>query len=127
MVFSLPRPISCKGFKSFNFSVITVKIIEGLNFAYLEHGVIHRGLKPTNVLLTESIVPKISDFGIRVLTKERFRSLAGTYNYMAPELFIGCPASIRTYIYALDVTLFEILIKIPFDGSSDVTERNEIL
>lgn len=94
-----------------------VEIARGLSEAHSE-GILHRDLKPDNVLMTLSGVPKIGDFGLakRLVSDSHLHTLpAGTPHYMAPELFQGdqpCPA---TDIYALGVCMFQMLAgRVPF-------------
>ena len=93
------------------FLTLVMGILSGLNYAYEKHGVIHRDVKPSNILLDKDNNPKINDFGISVFTQDKNTILYGTKEYMAPELFIGYPASVKTDIYALGATLFEIITK----------------
>jgi len=93
------------------FHSLVLGILSGLNYAYEEHGVIHRDIKPSNILLDEDKSPKISDFGISINTKEKNTILFGTKEYMAPELLIGYPSSIKTDLYSFGATLFEIVDK----------------
>ena len=91
-------------------------------------GVIHRDLKPGNILVTRDGKPKISDFGLAKLTDEQSLSLvgdlAGTYFYMSPEQVAAKRAGLdhRTDIFSLGVVLYEMLTLVrPFDG--DTTEQ----
>lgn len=91
---------------------LAARIADGLAAAHRAN-IIHQDLKPDNVLLTLQGVPKIADFG---LAKRIHRSvpvlpegLCGTPHFMAPELFQGEPAGPATDVYALGVTLFQML------------------
>jgi serine/threonine-protein kinase len=106
-----------------------VRIAEGLTAAH-QRGVIHRDLKPDNVLVSVQGVPKIADFGLakRVWLRDRDESdfLVGTPNYMAPELFSGQPASPASDVYALGVCLFTMLTgRVPYSCGSirELAER----
>ena len=90
--------------------------------------VIHRDLKPGNILVTKDDRPKVLDFGLAKLTDELSISLAGqlvgTYAYMSPEQVAAKHAGIdhRTDVFSLGVVLYEMLTLVrPFDG--DTTEQ----
>lgn len=78
-----------------------------------QQGIVHHDLKPCNIMIGSGGTVKISDFGIA-------NSLWGTPQYMAPEVFDGdCdPDDIRADIYALGITLFELLTgEVPYSGN----------
>ncbi len=83
-----------------------------------DSGMVHRDVKPANVLLTLEGKAKLADFGLVRRLDDLARGgapLAGTPSFMAPELFQGTPASARTDIYALGVLLFHCLSgRLPF-------------
>ena len=75
-----------------------------------EKGVLHRDLKPGNVMLDDAGQVRITDFGLAALvheTRER-RELAGTPAYMSPEQLTGQPLSVRSDIYSLGLVLYEV-------------------
>lgn len=89
------------------------QIASGLGTAHAK-GIIHQDLKLENVLLTSSGIPKIADFGLakRISADDTLSSqqkLAGTPNYMAPELFQGAQATATSDVYSLGVCFFVLL------------------
>jgi serine/threonine protein kinase/formylglycine-generating enzyme required for sulfatase activity len=90
-----------------------------------KQGMIHRDIKPDNIMLTKAGEVKVADFGlVKSADVEKDLSLSksllmGTPHYMAPEQFEGKPADPRVDIYALGVTFFELVTgKKPFDGKT---------
>src|ERR671931_2227433 len=104
---------------------IALEIARGLAFAH-EHGLVHRDVKPQNVLLNGDGRAKVTDFGIaRSLDVEhgvtQTGTVLGTSNYIAPEQASGNPVGPRTDVYSLGVVLFELLTgEVPFPGESFV-------
>ena len=101
---------------------LAVEILAALEAAH-DAGILHRDVKPGNVLLTEDGHAKVSDFGIAKLAEGADHTmtteLLATPVYLAPERFHGAPASRRTDLYAVGVVLYEVLAgRRPFEGPS---------
>jgi serine/threonine-protein kinase len=101
------------------FPEILVQILEGLEFSH-SRGVIHRDIKPGNVLISEMGIAKISDFGIARLEASHLTLMGevlGTPYYMAPEQFDGHTADERSDVYSAAVIVYEVLTgRRPFEG-----------
>lgn len=95
------------------------QMLEALDFSH-SRNVIHRDIKPGNVLISNMGVAKISDFGIARIERSNVTQageVLGTPFYMAPEQFNGQPADERSDIYAAGVIVYEVLTgRRPFDG-----------
>ena len=100
---------------------IIVQVCRALDCAH-RHGVVHRDVKPGNVMLTRDGTVKVVDFGIARLidtSKTQANILIGTLGYMSPEQFQGERADQRTDIWGVGVLFFELLsYKRPFDGEN---------
>src|SRR5215471_172816 len=110
-----------------NLPVRQVSEIMGQLLLALEHahakGIIHRDIKPGNILCNGPTSIKIADFGIAQintldLTRSGRFALLGTPNYMAPERFIGRPDDARGDLYSAGMVLFQLLTgQLPFTAS----------
>jgi len=104
---------------------LVIPVADGLAFAH-EHGLVHRDVKPQNVLLSIEGEVKVTDFGIaRSLDVEhgvtQTGTVLGTSEYLAPEQASGEPVSPATDEYSLGVVLWELLTgEVPFTGESFV-------
>lgn len=100
---------------------IAAQIARGLAYAH-EHGIVHRDVKPANVILVGSRRAKITDFGIARLATGNVTAdgeLAGSPKYMSPEQVRGEALDGRSDIFSLGAMLYEMMIgKPPFDGES---------
>ncbi len=95
-----------------------------------ERGVLHRDLKSSNVIITPDGRAKVLDFGLAMRVRESVADesthtmtqagqVSGTLAYMAPEVLRGQPADARSDLWALGVTLYEMLCgKLPFAGQT---------
>jgi serine/threonine protein kinase len=102
---------------------IAAQIAEGLAFAHAR-GVVHRDVKPGNVMVVEGNRAKIMDFGIaRVRTsdvKTQTGTLLGSPKYMSPEQVLGRPVDHRSDIFSLGVVLHEMLTGAPPFMADDI-------
>jgi len=102
---------------------LTGHILDGLDYAH-SHNVIHRDVKPSNILMSSPTWPMLADFGIAKLLNDDQRLtisglLLGTVAYVAPEQVVGRPVDGRADLYATGVMLYEMTTgQLPFEADT---------
>jgi serine/threonine-protein kinase len=103
---------------------IAIQILKAARFAH-RRGVIHRDLKPHNVIVDDSDHAKVTDFGIAragASDMTETGSIMGTAQYLSPEQAQGHAVSAQSDLYAVGVVLYEMLTgRVPFEGDQAVT------
>ncbi len=114
--------------------LIAIQVAEGLQEAH-DQGVVHRDIKPTNIMVTEKSLgkfqAKIMDFGLALLPgasrMTRTGFTVGTVAYMSPEQESGSGTDQRTDLWSLGVVLYEMVTgRLPFTGDNESAMRHAI-
>ena len=112
---------------------LVAALAEGLEAAH-QAGVIHRDIKPQNILIAPDDSPKLTDFGLARVSDDSFLSVtgefAGTYAYMSPEQVTAKRIGLdhRSDIFSLGVVLYELLsLRRPFEGDTTHQISQKIL
>ena len=109
------------------------KLASGLDMCH-RAGVVHRDVKPGNIMLEASTEPKLVDFGVAAVCTASHLTRTGTYlgtpDYMAPEQFVKATADPRSDLFSLGVVLYESLTdRLPYHARSiaGIAEREDIV
>ncbi len=121
---TLKKFIEKKGRLEINEAIgIGIQIAQGIEEAH-KNNIIHRDIKPQNIIISKEGKVKVTDFGIaKAATSNTITSNAmGSVHYISPEQARGGYSDEKSDIYSLGVTLYEMLLgKVPFEGDSTVT------
>lgn len=103
---------------------VLLQVLAALDHAHRK-GIVHRDVKPENIMLTPDGLAKVADFGLaRAYADGRSTQtgmVTGTVQYLAPEQLQGEPADPRTDLYSLGVVAYELLTgRVPFDGETQM-------
>ncbi len=102
---------------------IAIQVAQGIAAAHEQH-IVHRDIKPQNMLISRDGKVKVADFGIaRAVTSQTMTSAAmGSVHYISPEQARGGFCDERSDIYSLGVTMYEMVTgRVPFDGENTVS------
>ena len=102
---------------------ITVQVCAAMDMAH-SHGIVHRDIKPQNIIISKEGKVKVTDFGIAKATSSNTISTnaMGSVHYTSPEQARGGFSDAKSDIYSLGITMFEMITgRLPFEGDSTVS------
>jgi beta-lactam-binding protein with PASTA domain len=103
---------------------LAIQILKALRYAH-KRGLVHRDIKPQNVILDDEGQAKVADFGIARAGPSDMTeagAMLGTVQYLSPEQAQGQPVSARSDLYSVGIVLYEMLTgRLPFDGEAPVS------
>lgn len=123
---TLKEIINAEGVLSWKWSLnIAMQIASALELAH-KNGIIHRDIKPHNIIITEDGIAKVTDFGIAKAvsnsTITAFGTTIGSVHYFSPEQAKGGITDAKSDLYSLGVVMYEMLTgKVPFDADTPVS------
>lgn len=126
------RDVIREGKLSINEAIeLTKQICEGLNKAH-QAGIVHRDIKPGNIIIDLDKKVRILDFGLATVSDEdkltKTGSTLGTVGYMSPEQIEGRQVDHRSDLFSVGVILYEMLTgRRPFDGENDVAVARSVM
>ncbi len=104
---------------------VALKISDALNYAWEKHGLLHKDIKPGNIMIDKKGEIFLMDMGIAQHmvfgSKERSKEVLGSPFYMSPEQGQGLPLDWRTDMYSLGATLYHMTVGVPPYDSKEVT------
>lgn len=121
---TLKNYISKKGFLDTKEAIgISVQVAQGIAAAH-EQGIIHRDIKPQNIIIARDGKVKVTDFGIaRAASSQTLSATAvGSVHYISPEQARGGYSDVRSDVYSLGISMYEMVAgRVPFQGDNTVT------
>ena len=123
---TLKEIINSEGVLTWKWAVnIAMQIASALEMAH-KRGIVHRDIKPHNIIITEDGIAKVTDFGIAKAvsnsTITAFGTTIGSVHYFSPEQAKGGFTDAKTDLYSLGVVMFEMLTgRVPFDADTPVS------
>lgn len=102
---------------------VAIQVAQGIEAAH-EQGIIHRDIKPQNIIIDRTGKAKVADFGIaRAVTSQTLSAAAvGSVHYISPEQARGGYSDVRSDVYSLGITMYEMVAgRVPFQGDNTVS------